>query len=59
MFPYNRFVKVRAMKNFNGHELNDVLEVPMTLEVAHLIVDGYFELLDDPAWRLYRSSPQP
>jgi hypothetical protein len=45
-----RQVLVRALKNFDGHEVGQESWVELTERTAHLIVGNYLQLLWDPTW---------
>lgn len=55
----DRVVMVRAMKNFDNHEVGDVFCTTMTESTAHLVVGGYLQLLEDPAWQHESDSTGP
>jgi hypothetical protein len=53
-----RLVLVRALKHFDQYVLGQDYWVPMTESVAHLIVDNYFRLLQDPGWEVSDAAGQ-
>jgi hypothetical protein len=53
-----RDVRVRALKNFNGHEVGDLLILAMSQYTANLIVSGYLEVVNDP-WPVPPISTRP
>jgi hypothetical protein len=54
-----RYVKVRATKRFNEYEVGDIFYAPMNPPLAHLIVDHYLELMEDPGWQRFDSARSP
>lgn len=55
----SRYVLVKAMKAFDNHRVGDQFEAFMDRRLAHLIVEHYLELLEDPKWRRYDSVSSP
>ncbi len=53
-----RDVEVRCLKNFNGHEVGDILILAMSEYTANLIVGGYLEVVNDP-WPGPTTSTKP
>jgi hypothetical protein len=55
----SRYVLVKAMKAFNNHSKGEAFHALMNESLAHLIVNHYLELLEDPNWRLCVSASSP
>lgn len=41
---------MRCLKNFDGHEVGDLVDGVMSLYLANLVASGYLEVVVDP-WR--------
>lgn len=54
-----RLVKVKVMKSHGNLTKGQVTYVPMTPGTAHLIVEHYLELMEDPRWHGYESADLP
>lgn len=47
----SRYCLVKALKAFDNHGVGDEFYALMDERLAHLIVNHYLELLEDPKWR--------
>lgn len=54
-----RWVRVKALKSFNEHQVGDMFMAPMNEPLAHLIVNHYLEFMEDPQWHAYDSASSP
>ena len=46
-----RWVRVRALKNFDTFAKGEERWVWLTISVAHLVANQYLTVVEDPSWR--------